>query len=136
MQNTSSGQTLIFKSKTLCLATCISFTAALFVAQVHRAVVAHGYCSDHGKVIHLSLKAARLPGKDASSPGLHKHRHITGVHGCLAQVFLLSSWVRPRNSWYSLAAQATTGVGTSRCDVAPSLIPLLHQAPKLSPPRG
>jgi len=132
----SSDKALITQSKILCLTTCLSFTAALFVAQAHRAVVAHGYCSDHGKMIHLSLKVARLPGKDSSNSGLHKHRHITGVHGCLAQVFLLSTWVAPRTSSYSLPTREATRIGTSQRDIAPLRIPLLHQAPKLSPPRG
>ncbi len=127
---------MIQKSKTLCLVTCVSFAASIFAAQAHRAVVVHGYCSDHGAVIHLSWNAAHLPRKTARKPGLSGHQHVTGVHGCLAQSFLLSSWAPARFHLVEPVAQEASFVGSTSHDVEPSLIPLLHQAPKHSPPRA
>ena len=127
---------LIHRSKIFCLATCASFVVSIFAAQAHRAVFVHGYCSDHGAVIHLSWKAAHLPGEHSTNPGLHGHRHVTGGHGCLAQAFLLSSWIRPRPASLSLAVSRTTRIRALRRELTTCHIPLLHQAPKLPPPRG
>lgn len=123
-------------SRPLALATCLLFITALFLAWTHRVAVDHGFCSEHGRLIHLPEGLRQLRPHDPQQKSLHRDRHLSGIHDCAALTFLLTPWDTPRD--YRPAASAAGHPRTEA--VTPDLplppIPLLHQAPKASPPRG
>lgn len=123
-------------SRPVALATCLLFSAALLVAWTHRLAVDHGYCSDHGRLIHLPAGPRQLPPHDPQQKSLHRDRHLTGIHDCAALAFLMTPWDKPRGFE---SASSTTGHPREEAagsDLPVPPIPLLHQAPKVSPPRG
>jgi hypothetical protein len=126
----------IHASRPVALATCLLFSAALLVAWTHRLAVDHGFCSDHGRLIHLPAGLRRLPPHDPQQKSLHRDRHLSGIHDCAALAFLMTPWDRPPGfqSAASIGGHPLKEAVTDYLSAPP--IPLLHQAPKMSPPRG
>lgn len=117
----------------LALATCLVFGAAQLAAWGHWVLAHHGYCSDHGQLIHLDGDQAP-PVHDPQQRGVRRASHLDGSHGCLALTFLTTPWVVPRGlrGVSSTAVPDRVKLATGSSPLA--AIPPLHLAPKGSPP--
>jgi hypothetical protein len=124
----------ISRFRLLALLTCLLFFTGLLEALVHQATVSHGYCSDHGQLIHLSADPLTVPPHSQRAQGLHRDRHLSGAHGCPALDFLSSCWSVAVN--YTTAALRGVRTHRRRSSGVPlaRAIPILRQAPKSSPP--
>ena len=109
------------------------FACALLGAWGHRAMVRHGFCSDHGDAIHLEGVAPTRRPATGDSVGLDHHAH--GAHNCVMLAFLSSSASTHGSITASPGQLVSTELPSPRADAgATRSIPLLLQAPKSSPP--
>lgn len=117
----------------LALASGLAFLATVFGALQHRATVLHGYCTEHGELIHVG---SHLLGEEASTQStVVPSRLVQGSHHCAVLSFLSQS---------SLPSPEGSGIRTALLDATASFdalehshqaIPLLRQSPRLPPPR-
>jgi hypothetical protein len=121
--------------RSFALAFCGLFTLSVFGAYVHRATVLHGYCTDHGEVIHLKQLHHRHF-EDGQRPVATPVINLEGPHGCVFLQFLTqtssvhSTGHTTGENCPALAAPATPWLKPL------SSVPLLLQSPKTSPPRS
>lgn len=120
----------------LALAQCCLLTLALVGAHVHRATIRHGYCSDHGELIHPGEEEHGHQATPDDRAALIPKTHMEGTHGCAILEFLAQSItagcscsVVPRT--LLIAAGAAVGYTADHAS-----IPLLRQSPKHSPPHA
>jgi hypothetical protein len=115
------------------LAFSVLFPLSMFGAYAHRATVLHGYCTEHGEVIHLEQLHHRHF-EDWQRPVATPAVDLEGRHGCVFLQFLTqtssiqSTGYTIGESCLALPASASPGLGTL------SSVPLLLQSPKTSPP--
>ena len=106
------------------------------MAHLHLAGTLHGFCSDHGELIHLSAEALHAGTRPPGACAVRTRVHVTGDHGCSLLDFLVTP-TTPTEA--ALVTQARPSRWPSspeaRLDAA-APISLLRQAPKLSPPAG
>jgi hypothetical protein len=93
----------------------------------------HGYCSEHGRVVHLSVGQVRSPA-DPRAPVVRHDVQVQGEHDCaalsfLAQVVVISRSLQPCRRVVRSSARLTP-----RRTAPLAAIPLILQAPKASPP--
>ena len=113
----------------------LSLLTGLVGAYMHRATVQHGYCSEHGEVIHLNrASAAPVLAADAQLPLVKRDILVQGTHDCLSLAFLT------QGSSLRLGSPLAPGALTPVTGVIPPLpgatpaIALLYLSPKHSPP--
>ena len=120
----------------LALGTSMVFVGALLLAQAHRVIVRHAYCSDHGELIHLQQAAGELPKMvGTSQTRLHTENKVEGIHGCLALTFITTPSLQPRTSESGAMSRPQGEQPPGLVSVLPT-IQQLRQAPKQSPPRA
>jgi hypothetical protein len=118
---------------------CLLFFGGIQVASFHRATELHGYCSQHGVLIHLGHQGQteRLwPRNVAPEPTaiLLPDVQFQDVHDCIELAFLGQSsefhdGAMRRHGERALTLEPRQTARPSCC-----AIPLLSQAPKSSPP--
>ena len=121
----------------LALATCALFVGALLLAQAHRILVRHAYCSEHGELIHPETgtdDAQGLPGVGRTR--LHSEHWVEGNHGCLALTFITSSCLETAPRGPEDKATPAGDAPAPSDHGAQDAISRLSQAPKHSPPLG
>jgi hypothetical protein len=118
------------------LALCGLLLAGLLGAHVHRLAAVHAVCSKHGELIHVETGAAALgqsPAATAFASG--DTVEFQGAHGCAALLLLATALVGPAPAAPTLTLRAEPDRRPARAPIAaPRPVPLLLQAPKLSPP--
>lgn len=130
---------------------CVLFLASGLLARQHQASTDHGYCSEHGELVHLhdlvrhdlarhdlarhdlaqGTTNASLPARSAVLPTIP----IEGVHGCLALHLLVTPFLSGGDVIVTPlhAAQKAQQRGSRQGAHTP--IAILLTAPKNSPPR-
>lgn len=120
----------------LALLQCGLFTLALVGAHVHRATIGHGYCTDHGELIHTTGEEQRRGRALSRDHGaVIPYNHLESAHGCVILEYLaqIEGDERSRASApRQRRAASDTPATIAAADHA--AIPLLHQSPKNSPP--
>ncbi len=127
------------RQRGLCFVVTAVFGLALLGAAHHRATAQHGYCSDHGELVHLDehhghhLHRASRPATTGSRI-MAASAEVHGAHNCLFLAFL----AQPVRSGARAAALADAndhlGLTAAGPEAAHRDIGLLHLAPKSSPP--
>jgi hypothetical protein len=122
-----------FRFKQLAAAQALLFATTLFGAVYHKAAALHGYCSAHGKRIHLEQRAG--PADRSANDRLCSPCHVHGAHGCLfldllAQSSRHETWP---NAQIERLVRVAQHLGPAIADYRPTLSPL-RLAPKSSPP--
>jgi len=113
-----------------------SFALSLLAAAHHRATVVHGYCSDHGRQIHLQHRHHQ-PGDEPPEPGLpvvEHDRHVAGEHDCAHLAFLTKPCSVRRAALEPGVTRLTPREPARQLTPPLSGIPLLLLSPKHSPP--
>jgi hypothetical protein len=116
----------------LAVAVSLLFCLGLLGSIQHRVTELHGYCSEHGRVVHLTAGQLRSPA-DPSAPAVRHDVQVQGEHDCAALCFLAQTVLIGRSSSPGRAeTRASRSPAPRRTALA--AIPLLLQAPKASPP--
>lgn len=119
--------------RTLALALCVLFTLSVIGAYVHQATALHGYCTDHGELIHLKELHHRHF-DDGQRPVATPAIDLEGPHGCAILQFLTQT-CRVCSDGYTVIEPCPCLVTAARQRLASlSSLPLLLQSPKTSPP--
>lgn len=119
--------------RTFTLAFCGLFILSVFGAYVHRATVLHGYCTDHGEVIHLKQLHHRHF-EDGQRPVATPAINLEGPHGCVFLQFLTQTTsVHSTGQITCETCLVRVTPATPWLDTLSS-VPLLLQSPKTSPP--
>lgn len=122
----------------------VLFSCAMLIAWSHQAHERHGYCSEHGALIHTqeqpadhnadheAVRVGALQGQATAKESHHAH----GAHGCAVLAFLASGVSTPGPTVtdvpLDLGVDAAVLAGTGSA----ATISLLAQAPKASPPQA
>jgi hypothetical protein len=122
--------------RSLALAQCVLLTLSMVGSHAHRALVRHGYCTDHGELVHAAEEAHSRkpapPNRDAVTPVTH----MEGAHGCAILEFLTQSTTAGSSCCTTpRLLQTAASLATASADGHAS-IPLLRLSPKHSPPRA
>jgi hypothetical protein len=118
----------------LALATSLVFSLGLLGSIQHRVTELHGYCSEHGRVVHLSVGQVRSPA-DPRAPVVRHDVQVQGEHDCAALSFLAQTVLISRSSSLGRAEACASRPPVPRRTAPLAAIPLLLQAPKSSPPQ-
>jgi outer membrane biosynthesis protein TonB len=110
--------------------------ASLLAAEAHRVVALHAVCSKHGELIHVEAGAARAAARPVVAAfAAGDTAALEGAHGCIALLFLATAFVGPAPAVPAPACDAALDrAAAPPHPTAPHPVPLLLQAPKLSPP--
>jgi hypothetical protein len=121
------------KSRTLAGATAAVVLLALICASAHQAGAAHGYCSEHGKTVHVP-NGVELPVRCTDRGAFHADTYLQGVHSCLELAFLAQiTTVVPRGPTSTVRLELEAQRPEHRWTVF-AAAPLWLQSPKTSPP--
>jgi hypothetical protein len=112
----------------------LSFVLSLVAAAHHRAAVVHGYCSEHGRPIHLERAELRLADHAPIRPVVERDHQVKGAHGCAHLAFLAHSGSLRRTPSGWGEHHVSRGEPLPCLDPPTRVIPLLHLSPKNSPP--
>ena len=108
--------------------------ASLLAAYNHLATTPHGYCTEHGRLIHVDLSRLAPPA-DPGRPEVRSPFVMRGAHDCAQLEFLVQLATVLGARAPAVGPVSTTGDRrAARPLLAPSPIPLLCLSPKLSPP--
>jgi hypothetical protein len=111
----------------------VIFSCAMLTAWSHKAHARHGYCTEHGALIH----AKELPASHETSPGgpvVKESCHQHGAHDCAVLAFLANGVSAPEQINADELQELTAALTPPRVAGPAGSIPLLLQAPKASPP--
>jgi len=111
------------------------FCAALAVAFVHQATEIHGYCSEHGEVIHVDHDHEGHASHGRPSVH-HEPEHSQGAHDCSFLLFLAQGQEVGPAAAGTAPDPARFDARHGRQEDAAAAISLLALSPKTSPPRG
>ena len=108
------------------------FSCAMLTAWSHMAHAPHGYCTEHGALIHVKEQASHdtSPGDPVAKESCHLH----GAHDCAVLAFLASGISAPGQIKADEPRELTTALTPTSGAGSAGSIPLLLQAPKASPP--
>ena len=112
---------------------CVLFALSLIGTYAHQAMVRHGYCTDHGELIHAPARR-HLHSHDAHHPAVTRSSTLEGTHGCAVLEFLThTAQAQPGSRATSeiCPSQGAFGRPSTRLHTS---IPLVLQSPKHSPP--
>lgn len=114
---------------------CVLFLASGLLARQHQASADHGYCSEHGELVHLHDLAqdstnASLPARSAVLPTIP----FEGEHGCLALHLLVTPFLSAGDVIVTPLHAAQKAQQRGSRQGAHSPIAILLTAPKNSPP--
>ena len=100
----------------------------------HLAIADHGYCSEHGELVHVDHGDSR-PATKGTQPTVERSVHLAGIHNCI-QLDLLVQLATALGVGPLAVGSAPAAVDcpSRREPLAQPSIPLLRQSPKLSPP--
>jgi hypothetical protein len=112
------------------------FPCALLAAWSHMAHEHHGFCSDHGAVIHLQGELSPAERSTMDDSSVERDHHVHGVHGCASLAFLASWASAGDNGPGDVRRLPAAAAPLSRHRAGAPAIPLLLQAPKVSPPQA
>jgi hypothetical protein len=117
----------------------LAFGLSLIAAAHHRAAVAHGYCSEHGKQVHLGHDEGHHHsnehgGGPLDQPSVEGDHHVAGAHDCAHLAFLAQPCSLRRAKLDHGNWRHTSREPARRATPPVAGIPLLHLSPKNSPP--
>jgi len=115
-------------------AACLSFGASLVMAHLHMAGTVHGFCSDHGELIHLPAEALHDATPPPGASMVRTRVHVVGDHGCPLLEFLVTPTTPTEAAVISQARPTRCPSWLQAGFYAAAPISLLRQAPKHSPP--
>ena len=124
------------QNRALILATIVLFAGGFMVAWHHQATANHGFCSDHGRLIHLKEQLRTSEASPAGTASLQGHRHVAGDHDCVMLAFLGQSVLRVQWQVPPISTAASPVSPSAGQRIPPPQLDPLSQSPKQSPPRG
>lgn len=113
----------------------VCFLISMLGAHLHQATARHGYCSDHGELVHVPPE---FPSESEVShgSGVEGDEHLVAGHDCAMEAFLAQCYQLQLSCGLGQPSRASSVLSTSALCDAIHAIPLLHLSPKNSPPPG
>ncbi|HCF58161.1 MAG TPA: hypothetical protein DFS52_09230 [Myxococcales bacterium] len=121
----------------LTLVVSLGLVAAQLETAAHSLKTTHAFCPEHGEVVDLELGAAALVASEDQGPRLDAGPRVSHHHDhdhCLAALFVRAATAPAAVDLDGLAPPAPLSRRWEAFQGHPSAIPLLHLAPKSSPP--
>lgn len=135
LSTASSTTTSSSGTRRLAGAQCALFSLSLLAAGLHQATAIHGYCSEHGQLIHIPVAALlRLEHRETDRSVVSRDTLLRGAHGCALLHFLGQSKALDPDQGVVADSRPAPLAATWQEEPTPAVIPLLRQAPKNSPP--
>lgn len=124
------------RSRTLAALSATVLLGGVLVGLYHKATAVHGYCSDHGELIHLDHPVP-AEGHEPRRGEARPDHQAAGAHHCAVLSFLAQGFGRADGSAdHTLGPEAPSAPLPRHAVRAFATIPRLHLAPSHSPPRG
>jgi len=116
-------------------ASIVLFAGALLAAGYHQATVIHGYCSEHGRRIHIDARTPHRPAVAPTQRALRVAIVARGVHDCPALLLLAQPYAEAGRRCPGAVMPPSVYTAAGQLRRQHRVIALLRLSPKASPPR-